>query len=137
MKSLLLHNRVPIQEDALTAAFADVLTDLGDTQLIRNFLLACRSIDYRGQVRNTNNAIQRDWDDFDIELWPQWDSLGEPDMVLWLRSEAAIVVGAVVEVKYAASKSGEDSADSEELHDQLGRYAKGIDRVLPKDGEIR
>lgn len=122
---------VPVHEDALTATLADLLYDLGDIQLISNFLMACRSIDYRGQVRHTNIANQRDWDDFDIELWPQWGSLGEPDLVLWLRSEAAIVVGAVIEVKYVAVKSSEDSAESDELHDQLGRYAKAIDRILP------
>lgn len=135
MESLFLRHKANVNEDTLTAALADLLSELKDVQLIRTFLMACRSIDYRGQLRHTYIPTQQDWDDFDIELWPQWGSFGEPDMVLWLRSEAAIAIGAVIEVKYAGVKSSEDSAESEELHDQLGRYAKGIDHLLPTGAE--
>ena len=44
MESLLLHGRAPIQEDALTAALADLLDDLGEPGLLADLLARIRAV---------------------------------------------------------------------------------------------
>ena len=131
MESLILHGKAHLHEDVLTAALADLLGDLRDLDLTRGVIAACQLVDPTGHLKEGSGGGELRWDGFDVELWPQWPAVGEPDLVLWLRFGGAIVAGVVVEAKYRAAKSGDDLPDSDELRDQLGRYAKGIDRCLP------
>jgi len=131
MESLLIHNKAALCEDALTASFADLLCELGEIRLINDLLGACRSIDHNGQLKKSSLSSLREWNNFEIELWPQWGSYGEPDFIIWLKSDKATVAGIVIEAKYNAPKSGEDLPDLEDVRDQLGKYAKGIEGLLP------
>jgi|GEM_PF-3296091 hypothetical protein len=136
MESIILRRKISIQEDFLTAALADILTDFDDISLLRNILKSCGSIGSGGQINLHRQLPIADGVSYEIELWPYWGNIGEPDMVIWLKNgNNKEIAGVVVEVKYEASKSGEDTEEEPKLRDQLGRYAQGLDNLLSTEAD--
>lgn len=119
-------------EDALTASLSDLLTDLGECAVIRDLLGDARMVKADGSVDRQANPEIPMFDGFQASLWPSWKT-GEPDLYLELKWGARTVAGVVVEAKYGAGKSGTDLPDDPTLLDQLGRYAMGLDHLLPAD----
>ncbi len=135
MESIILRGKASLQEDYLTAALGDLLTDFNDILLIRNILKSYSSVGPEGQINSQRHEPIGNWVCFEIELWPSWD-VGEPDLVIWLKNgDDKKIAGVVFEVKYEAPKSGEDSEEEPDLKDQLGRYAQGLDDRLSKEAD--
>lgn len=136
MESIILRGKISIQEDFLTASLGDLLTDFNDISLLKNILNSCCSIGPGGQIILQHQILFKGGVCYEIVLWPYWKEVGEPDMVIWLKNrDDKKIAGIVFEVKYEASKSGEDSEEGPELRDQLGRYAQGLDNILPVEAE--
>lgn len=122
MESIILRGKISVQEDYLTASLGDLLTDLNDISILRNILRDCCSIGSGGQINGQYQLIINYGVRYEIELWPYWKDIGEPDMVIWLKnSEDKKLAGVVFEVKYEASKSGGDSEEEPKLKDLLYR----------------
>ena len=129
MESFFIKRKAPIVEDALTACLFDLLRVLDSDDLLRRVLSRARFVDANGRPRGEGLELGKGWDRFEIELWPSWPE-GEPDAVVWLLAGKERVGGVVVEAKYGATKSGDYVEGDSELYDQLGRYVRGLRRML-------
>jgi hypothetical protein len=122
--SLVLHGKLAVTEDVLTAAVFDAIQETQDLALVRALLAGARGL--HGGVSVAA------FDGFEVELWP-WTDAGEPDVRIVLRAGGAHVGTVLVEAKLGASKHGEGVALIDEeapvLRDQLARYLRAeVDR---------
>ncbi len=113
MISLALKGKVPVSEDALTAALLDTFRHHSANGLLLDILSKARCF-VRGHSIPT-------FDSADIELWPQLKGR-EPDARLLLKRGSVVVCHLVVESKIGAGKTGEGELDENGEGDQLAAY---------------
>jgi len=132
MESLFIKGKARIIEDALTASLFDLLSVLGSNALVRAVFSSAERVNATGRTQGDHLDLGVRWDTFAVELWPSWPE-GEPDAVIWLLAGGRRVNGLVVEAKFGASKSGDFEENTDDLRDQLARYARGLQRELGGD----
>lgn len=122
MLSLILNGRCEISEDALTAAFLDLLRYQG-TELISAVLRLARPV-ATGRKLPEFTACR-------FKLWPIFDGR-EPDAHLQLSSDHARPVHLLYEAKLGAPKTGTGLVDLERgVGDQLAFYMLATSRAFP------
>ncbi|MBL8918121.1 MAG: hypothetical protein JNJ54_04600 [Myxococcaceae bacterium] len=115
MISLALRGKLPVTEDPLTAAFADLLRYQSDAGLLRAVLGIARP-------NVAGMALPADFDGFDVELWPILAGR-EPDVRLCLTRDNAPLACVIIEAKLGAEKSGTGEVSTEDRSgDQLAYY---------------
>lgn len=115
--SLALKGKLPVTEDPLTAAFADLLRYEAQPELLRAILARCRPL-------VVGAASIPHFDSAHVELWPILAGR-EPDIRVELRLGGDAVTRLIVEAKLWAEKSGAGTIDCDARSgDQLGYYLK-------------
>jgi hypothetical protein len=117
MITLALAGKLPVSEDALTAALLDALRYSNSVALVQQLLLA-------GATPLIQGAVLPQFDGFEVEPWPPLRGR-EVDARLMLTSNGITVCRLLVEAKLGAGKSGEGPIDeATRVGDQLAYYLR-------------
>lgn len=112
MFSLVLHGKIPITEDVLTAAFFDALADEQDVALLTAII----------REAHGHQFVVPEHFAFTVELWPRI-STGEPDARIRFKVDDTTFATLLVEAKLWAPKSGSGELGEDKCSgDQLARY---------------